>query len=203
MALADTLEQIKNFDLSDIDINRMGVWPLPGKIFVCVLIAALVLGAVSYLKIKDLNQQLDRVTAQETTLRQNFERKSFQAANLDEYLLQMEEMEHSFGALLDRLPGDTEVPGLLEDIDARGSESGLEINSIRLEAERQSEYYVELPISINVSGSYHDMGSFVSGVAGMPRIVTLHNFAITRSGSSGALDMQIQARTYRYKSQDE
>lgn len=203
MALADTLEQIKNFDLSDIDLNRMGVWPLPGKIFVCVLVAALVLGAVGYLKIKDLNQQLDRVTAQETTLRQNFERKSFQAANLDEYLLQMEEMERSFGALLDRLPGDTEVPGLLEDIDARGSESGLEINSIRLEAERQSEYYVELPISINVSGSYHDMGSFVSGVAGMPRIVTLHNFAITRSGDSGALDMQIQARTYRYKSQDE
>lgn len=203
MALADTLEQIKNFDLSDIDINRMGVWPLPGKIFVCVLVAALVLGGVGYLKIKDLNQQLDRVTAQETTLRQNFERKSFQAANLEEYLQQMEEMEHSFGALLDRLPGDTEVPGLLEDIDARGSESGLEINSIRLEAERQSEYYVELPISINVSGSYHDMGSFVSGVAGMPRIVTLHNFAITRSGSSGALDMQIQARTYRYKSQDE
>jgi len=203
MALADTLEQIKNFDLSDIDLNRMGVWPLPGKIFVCVLLAALVLGAVGYLKIKDLNQQLDRVTAQETTLRQNFERKSFQAANLDEYLLQMEEMERSFGALLDRLPGDTEVPGLLEDIDARGSESGLEINSIRLEAERQSEYYVELPISINVSGSYHDMGSFVSGVAGMPRIVTLHNFAITRSGDSGALDMQIQARTYRYKSQDE
>lgn len=203
MALADTLEQIKNFDLSDIDLNRMGVWPLPGKIFVCVLLAALVLGAVGYLKIKDLNQQLDRVTAQETTLRQNFERKSFQAANLDEYLLQMEEMERSFGALLDRLPGDTEVPGLLEDIDARGSESGLEINSIRLEAERQSEYYVELPISINVRGSYHDMGSFVSGVAGMPRIVTLHNFAITRSGDSGALDMQIQARTYRYKSQDE
>src|SRR5690625_1631781 len=96
-------------------------------------------------------------------------------------------MERSFGALLDRLPGDTEVPGLLEDIDARGSESGLEINSIRLEAERQSEYYVELPISINVSGSYHDMGGFVSGVAGMPRIVTLHNFAITRRGDSGAL----------------
>ena len=203
MALADTLEQLKNFDLSDIDINRMGVWPLPGKIFVCVLVVAIVLGGVGYLKVKDLNQQLDRVTAQETTLRQNFERKSFQAANLDEHLLQMEEMELSFGALLDRLPGDTEVPGLLEDIDARGSESGLEINSIRLEAERQSEYYVELPISINVSGSYHDMGSFVSGVAGMPRIVTLHNFAITRSGSSGALDMQIQARTYRYKSQDE
>jgi type IV pilus assembly protein PilO len=203
MALADTLEQLKNFDVNDIDVNRIGVWPLPGKIFVCALVVAVILGATSYIWIKDLNQQLDRITAQETTLRQNFERKSFQAANLDDYLLQMEEMERSFGALLDRLPSDTEVPGLLEDIDARGSESGLEINSIRLESERQSEYYVELPISIDVTGSYHDMGSFVSGVAGMPRIVTLHNFAISRRGDSGELDMQIQARTYRYKSQDE
>src|SRR5690625_1505196 len=142
MALADTLEQIKNFDLSDIDLNRMGVWPLPGKIFVCVLVAALVLGAVGYLKIKDLNQQLDRVTAQETTLRQNFERKSFQAANLDEYLLQMEEMERSFGALLDRLPGDTEVPGLLVDIDSWGFESGMDINSLRILGRESSRYGV-------------------------------------------------------------
>ncbi|MDQ2076514.1 type 4a pilus biogenesis protein PilO [Marinimicrobium sp. ABcell2] len=203
MAFADTLEQIKNFDVNDIDIDRIGVWPLPGKIFVCALVVAAILGGVSYFKIKELNQQLDRITAQETTLRRNFETKSFQAANLDDYILQMEEMERSFGALLDRLPSDTEVPGLLEDIDARGSESGLDINSIRLETEQQSEYYVELPISINVTGSYHDMGNFVSGVAGMPRIVTLHNFAITRRGSGGELTMQIQAKTYRYKSQDE
>ncbi|WP_024461349.1 type 4a pilus biogenesis protein PilO [Marinimicrobium sp. LS-A18] len=203
MAFSDTLEQLKNFDVNDIDFERIGVWPLPGKIFVCVLLVVVVFALTYYLKVKDLNTQLDRVVAEETNLRQTFETKSFQAANLEEYRAQMVEMEKSFGALLSRLPSDTEVPGLLEDIDARGSESGLEINSIRLESEQQSEYYVELPISIDVEGGYHDLGTFVSGVAGMPRIVTLHNFTIARQQDSGTLTMQIGAKTYRYKSQDE
>lgn len=203
MAFSDTLEQLKNFDVNDIDFERIGVWPLPGKIFVCVLLVVVVFALTYYLKVKDLNTQLDRVVAEETNLRQTFETKSFQAANLEEYRAQMIEMEKSFGALLSRLPSDTEVPGLLEDIDARGSESGLDINSIRLESEQQSEYYVELPISIDVEGGYHDLGTFVSGVAGMPRIVTLHNFTIARQQDSGTLTMQIGAKTYRYKSQDE
>ncbi len=203
MAFSDTLEQLKNFDVNDIDFERIGVWPLPGKIFVCVLLVVVVFALTYYLKVKDLNTQLDRVVAEETNLRQTFETKSFQAANLEEYRAQMVEMEKSFGALLSRLPSDTEVPGLLEDIDARGAESGLDINSIRLESEQQSEYYVELPISIDVEGGYHDLGTFVSGVAGMPRIVTLHNFTIARQQDSGTLTMQIGAKTYRYKSQDE
>lgn len=204
MALSDTVEQLKNFDVNDIDIDRMGVWPLAGKLFVCVVLALLIFAGVYYFKIKDLNMQYERATAEETTLRRNFEQKSFEAANLEEYREHMVKMEESFGVLLSRLPSDTEVPGLLEDIDARGSESGLNINSIRLESEQQSEYYVELPISIDVEGGYHDMGSFVSGVAGMPRIVTLHDFTITRKDDAGGeLSMQIQAKTYRYKSQDE
>jgi len=203
MALADTIEQLKNFDVNDIDFQRIGVWPLPGKVFVCVLIVALVLAGTYYLKVRDLNAQLDRVVAEESNLRRNFEQKSFQAANLEEYREQMQNMESTFEVLLSRLPSDTEVPGLLEDIDARGSESGLTINSIRLESEQESEYYMELPISIDVDGSYHDMGSFVSGVAGMPRIVTLHNFTIARKDAGGELNMQIRAKTYRYKSRDE
>lgn len=203
MALSDTLEQLKDFDVNDIDIDRIGVWPLPGRIFVCVLLVVLVFAGTYYLKIKELNLQHERAVAEESSLRTTFEQKSFQAANLEQYREQMKEMEQSFGALLSRLPSDTEVPGLLEDIDARGSESGLNINSIRLEAEQQSEYYVELPISIDVEGGYHDMGTFVSGVAGMPRIVTLHDFTIGRKDSGGELAMQIEAKTYRYKSQDE
>ncbi len=203
MAFSDTLEQLKNFDVNDVDFDRIGVWPVPGKIFVCVLLVVVVFALTYYLKVKDLNTQLDRVVAEESSLRQTFETKSFQAANLDEYRDQMVKMEKSFGALLSRLPSDTEVPGLLEDIDARGSESGLDINSIRLESEQQSEYYVELPISIDVEGGYHDLGTFVSGVAGMPRIVTLHDFTIARQEDSGTLTMQIGAKTYRYKSQDE
>lgn len=203
MALADTIEQLKNFDVNDIDVQRMGVWPLPGKIFVCVVLVALVLVGAYYFKVKDLNMQLERVVAEESNLRRNFEQKSFQAANLEEYREQMENMESTFEVLLSRLPSDTEVPGLLEDIDARGSESGLTINSIRLESEQESEYYMELPISVDVDGSYHDMGSFVSGVAGMPRIVTLHDFTISRKDGGGELSMQIRAKTYRYKSRDE
>lgn len=203
MALSDTLEQMKDFDINDVDIDRIGVWPLPGRIFVCVLLVVIVFVGTYYLKIKDLNMQHERVVAEESSLRTTFEEKSFQAANLEQYREQMEEMEESFGALLSRLPSDTEVPGLLEDIDARGSESGLNINSIQLEEEQQSEYYVELPISIDVEGGYHDMGTFVSGVAGMPRIVTLHDFTIARKDSGGELSMQIEAKTYRYKSQDE
>lgn len=202
MALEDTLEQIKNLDLTDLDFDRIGVWPLPGRIFVCVLAVVLVFAGTYYIWVKGLNEQLERERAEETSLRQTFETKSFQAANLEQYREQMETIEERFGTLLSRLPSDTEVPGLLEDIDARGSESGLDINSIRLEQEQEAEYYIELPISINVSGGYHDMGSFVSGVAGMPRIVTLHNFTLTRSDGGSTLNMQIGAKTYRYKEQE-
>ena len=203
MALEDTLEQLRNFDVNDIDFERIGVWPLPGRIAVCVLLAVLVFAGTYYLKIKDLNTQLDRAIAEESSLRKSFEQKSFEAANLDDYRQQMRDMEASFEALLSRLPEDTEVPGLLEDIDARGSESGLNINSITLNEEQATEFYVELPISINVEGGYHDMGSFISGVAGMPRIVTLHDFDIERKDGGGELVMQVEAKTYRYIPQDE
>lgn len=203
MALEDTLEQLRNFDVNDIDFERIGVWPLPGRIAVCVLLVVLVFAGTYYLKIKDLNTQLDRAVAEESSLRKSFEQKSFEAANLDDYRQQMREMEASFDALLSRLPEDTEVPGLLEDIDARGSESGLNINSITLNDEQETEFYVELPISINVEGGYHDMGSFISGVAGMPRIVTLHDFNIERKDGGGELVMQVEAKTYRYIPQDE
>jgi len=203
MALEDTLEQLRNFDVNDIDFERIGVWPLPGRIAVCVLLVVLVFAGTYYLKIKDLNTQLDRAVAEESSLRKSFEQKSFEAANLDDYRQQMREMEASFDALLSRLPEDTEVPGLLEDIDARGSESGLNINSITLNDEQETEFYVELPISINVEGGYHDMGSFISGVAGMPRIVTLHDFNIERKDGGGELVMQVEAKTYRYIAQDD
>lgn len=203
MALEDTLEQLRNFDVNDIDFERIGVWPLPGRIAVCVLLVALVFVGTYYLKIKGLNTQLDRVVAEESSLRKSFEQKSFEAANLEDYREQMKEMEASFEALLSRLPEDTEVPGLLEDIDARGSESGLNINSITLNDEQETEFYVELPISINVEGGYHDMGSFISGVAGMPRIVTLHDFNIERKDGGGELVMQVEAKTYRYIAQDD
>ena len=112
-----------------------------------------------------------------------FEKKAFQAANLEAYRQQMREMEESFGALVSQLPSDTEVPGLLEDITNKGLLNGLNIASIDLLPEQAREFYVELPISIVASGSYHDLGAFVSGMAGLPRIVTLHNFVCNKAKS--------------------
>ena len=109
-------------------------------------------------------------------------------------------MEESFGALVSQLPSDTEVPGLLEDITNKGLLNGLSISAIELKKERAQEFYVELPISITASGSYHDLGAFISGMAGLPRIVTLHDFQITNSKKNpNSLDMKILAKTYRYR----
>ena len=201
MALADTLEQLQNFDINDIDWDRIGVWPLPARIAVCAVLVIAILCGVYFMVIEDLNLQKDRVVAEEGDLRKAFETKSFQAANLEAYRQQMAEMEESFGALVKQLPSDTEVPGLLEDIDEKGTESNLVIDSIDLRPEKVGEFYVELPIDIKVNGSYHDLGAFVSGVAGMPRIATLHNYSITEK--DGRLAMSIGAKTYRYKSQEE
>jgi len=202
MSLDTTLEQLKNLDLNDIDFNRAGVWPLPGKIFVCLFLSALILFLTFYVWVGDLQDELASVEAREEGLKETFKGKSYEAANLDAYKAQMNEMKQTFDKLLSRLPQKTEIAGLLEDIGAKGRESGLVINSLGIQSEVVAEYYIEVPIGIIVKGGYHDLGGFVSGVAGLPRIVTLHDFKITRSGQSQALEMSILAKTYRYKSVD-
>src|SRR5690606_30815619 len=127
---------------NDIDFDKMGIWPAPAKIFVAVLLAAVVFAATYYVWIKDLNMQLENIQKKEARLKDTYKKKSFEAANLEAYRDQMAEMKTSCDSLLSRLPTDTEVPGLLEDSDIRGSESGFTINSIKLEAERVAEYYV-------------------------------------------------------------
>lgn len=202
MALNDTLEQLKNFDVNNIDFDKVGVWPLPAKAFIIVVLVGLVFFVTYYVKVSDLNEELATVEGKEQSLRKTYEAKSFEAANLDAYKAQMEQMNGTFKSLLSRLPSKTEVPGLLEDIGARGTESGLTINATTIESEKAAEYYIEVPFKINVDGGYHDMGGFISGVAGMPRIVTLHDYTITRKRESGVLNMQISAKTYRYKTQE-
>ncbi|WP_020209860.1 type 4a pilus biogenesis protein PilO [Gilvimarinus chinensis] len=197
MAFKDTIAAVREFDYEDP--NKLGVWPLPTKILVCLFIVAAVLAATYYFKVKSINELLVREQAEERTLRQTFETRSAQAANLAAYRAQMEEMQRSFESLLARLPSDNEVPGLLDDIDARSVESGLSDLSLELQDPRDAEYYVELPINITVKGGYHDFGGFVSGVAGMPRIVTLHDFSIKQSKEGGDLLMEIGAKTYHYQ----
>ena len=200
MAFEDTMRSLREFNINDLDFDNVGAWPIAVKLFIWVaLLAAVVVGGYYY-HIEDLQISLAKVEAEEVKLKKEFEAKAFQAANLDAYRQQMVEMEESFGALVSQLPSDTEVPGLLEDITNKGLLNGLNVASIDLQKEQAREFYVELPIAIAASGSYHDLGAFISGMAGLPRIVTLHDFDIALRGSNAnSLQMKIIAKTYRYK----
>ena len=204
MDLNKYIEQLQGFDVNDIDWERVGVWPLIIRVLMFVVAAIVIIVACHFLFVKERKVTLEREVVKESELRKSFENKAFEAANLDKYRQQMIEMEESFGALKSRLPKDTEVPGLLEDIDDKGLESRATINSVDLLPEISTEFYIELPINISVSGGFHEFGAFISGVAGMPRIVTLHNFSIAPESAKngiGALTMDITAKTYRYKPQ--
>ena len=203
MAFEDTMRSLREFDINDLDFDNVGAWPVPIKLFIWVALLAAVLAAGYYYDIEDLQISLAKVEAEEVKLKKEFEKKAFQAANLDAYRQQMVEMEESFGALVSQLPSDTEVPGLLEDITNKGLLNGLNVASIDLQKEQAREFYVELPIAIAASGSYHDLGAFISGMAGLPRIVTLHDFNISLKGSNAnSLQMKIIAKTYRYKDEE-
>jgi type IV pilus assembly protein PilO len=200
MAFEDTLRSLREFDVGNLEFDNIGSWPVAIKVLVWVVLLIAVLVGGYYYHIEGLQVQLATAEAKEVALRKEFESKAFQAANLEAYRKQMVEMEESFGALVSQLPSDTEVPGLLEDITNKGLLNGLQITSIDLQPELAKEFYVELPISIVASGSYHDLGAFISGMAGLPRIVTLHDFQISANKeNSNNLDMKILAKTYRYK----
>ena len=200
MSFQDSLKELKEIDFADLDIQQIGIWPKPVKMILLVSVVIVVLLSGYFFKVKDLRQQHQTEFRKETTLLQQYEIKSFQAANLDAYRQQMIELDKTFGALLKQLPKDTEVPGLLEDITEVAYGSGLSMKSISLQPEKVSEFYIELPIKIDVTGDYHDFGSFVSGVAALPRIVTLHDYSI-KNIDGGLLNMVVEAKTYRYKAE--
>jgi len=204
MNLSELTDGLKDFDVNDLDFNNAGSWPLLVKIIVWVLALIVVIFLGYYLRLNDLQSALQVEERKEVALKQEYESKARKAANLIAYREQMKEMEESFGKLVKQLPSDTEVPGLLEDITNTGLGSGLEIESIQLQPETVQEFYIELPIIIKVKGGYHYLGSFVSGVSGLPRIVTLHNFSIEPVGENDELlSMTITAKTYRYNDKEE
>ena len=191
------IEEMKDFRAEDLDLKQSGQWPVLVKMIFWAFLLAVILAGWWFV-IKGKQAQLQTEVAKEATLKTQFESKAFQVANLPALRQQMVDMEAQFDALLRQLPSDTEVPGLLEDITSTGIGAGLEFDSINLQPEIQREYYIELPIQISVRGSYHELGGFVSGVAGLPRIVTLHDFQIQPVGGD-QLDMNILAKTYRYR----
>lgn len=198
MNIQEAIKELDGFDINDLDFENMGSWPVivKGVVLLIVFAAGITLGFVY--DISELQDDLVVVEKKEGELRNEYAFKARQAANLEAYRKQMVEMEESFGALVRQLPSDTEVPGLLDDITNKGRENGLEISSTTFQAERSLEFYIELPISIVVVGTYHDIAAFVSGVAGLSRIVTLHDFSLKSLGD-GKIEMKITAKTYRYK----
>lgn len=200
MSLADSLKSLNEFDISDLDVNNAGIWPAPIKFIVILIIFGLIAGGGYWFFIKDQYAQLERVERTEQQLRKTYEEKAYQVANLEVFKAQMAEMEETFGALVRQLPSETEVPGLLEDITNTALGNGLALQEVKLQPEQRRDFYSELPINIRVSGSYHELASFVSSVASLPRIVTLHDLTIKPTGGDGErLDMQVVARTYRYR----
>jgi type IV pilus assembly protein PilO len=207
VGFSESMESLKGFDPNDIDFNNAGSWPLPVKVVVLVAVFLILMIGGYFFLIQDQYSQLERVAAEEVQLKQQYEDRAYKVANLDAFRAQMEDMNKSFGVLLKQLPAKTEVPGLLEDITNTALGSGLEIDSIQLKPEVSREFYVELPMDIVVAGTYHDIASFVSGVASLPRIVTLHDMKITKESDGNnssnqrrghKLKMMVQAKTYRY-----
>jgi len=192
------LEQLQGFDINDIDWENMGSWPVFGKLIFCLLLVVGVGVGCYYGLVESEIARLSQLEQQEKDLKGKLESKAFKVANLDEYREQLVEMELRFGSLLKQLPRDTEVPGLLDDISSMALNAGLELNKIDPKPLKSTEFYNELPIHIEVNGGYHELGTFVSGVASLPRIVTLHDFSISDVGKSGDLMMKIEAKTYRY-----
>ena len=201
--LTDITADLRNFDWNDLtDLETIGGWPAPVKVLIALLVFGGALTAGYFFHVQNLQIRLQGVVAEESQLRIEFEQKAFLAANLEEYRAQTVEMEESFTELLRQLPSETEVPGLVDDVTETGVGSGLEFENIALQSEVVQEFYIELPIDVDVVGDYHDFGTFVSGVASLDRIVTLHDFSITKRADS-LLDMNIEARTYRYKDVNE
>jgi len=184
-------------DASNLDFNNIGNWPILFRAVAIVLIGGAVLGAGFYLDTMEQLELLEKTRQKESQLKTTFEEKQAQAANLDAYREQMKEMERTFGALLLKLPSKTEIAELLVDISRVGLESGLEFDLFKPGAEVRKDFYATFPISLRVKGTYHQLGDFASGIAALPRIVTLHNMSI--SGSKGeTLIMTTTANTYRY-----
>ncbi len=188
-------------ELQSLDVNDVGRWPLPFRIAVIVLVFVVVgFAGVWFTIVKDKAPQLARAEAEEQELRVTFENKQRKAANYDAYKAQLAQIEQSFGTMLRQLPGETEIPSLIVDISQTGLAAGLQEKLFQPQAEIPRDFYAEKPIKIQLSGGYHEMANFVSGIAALPRIVTLHDINITpeQKGSFDSLSLEVTAKTYRY-----
>lgn len=193
-------------ELKDLDPNDFGRWPATvrfGAMGLIFIVAAV--GMTYFLAWKPKKPDLDDARAQEVKLMSTLEEKARKAANLDAYVAQLQEMEQSFGAMLRKLPNRTEVPNLLTDISQQGAGAGLDQKLFQPGGQITKDFYAELPIKMRLTGSFHSIGAFVSGIAALPRIVTLHDVSIVPASkdSSDSLQLDVTAKTYRYLDEEE
>jgi type IV pilus assembly protein PilO len=198
-----------NLDLNqfkDLDIDNIGDWPGIVKGFFTIIVFAIMIGATYYFDTQDQITALESERAKELDLKDEFETKQSKAVNLESYREQMTEMCVSFKHMLRQLPTGTEIPGLIDDISQSEAYSGLEFQETKYLKERKAEFYTEKPVQIQVSGTYHQLGMFVSRVSSLPRIVTMHDYSINSAKATkgaqneGRLALSITAKTYRYDS---
>lgn len=190
--------------LNEVDINEPGEWPQLFKVLAIVLLSIALLVAGYYTIIKDKQIELKALEQKEVELRTEFEIKQAKAFNLEAYREQMKEMRVVFSSMLQQLPRKSEVADLLIDISRTGLVNGLQFELFKPESERPVDFYAELPISMRVTGNYHQFGEFVGAIAALPRIVTLHNLTMSPvAQSSGKMTMDITAKTYRYFDEEE
>jgi type IV pilus assembly protein PilO len=197
-------------DLNSLNIGNVGSWPAPAKAGAIAILCVAVLGAGYWLDTRAQLGRLEQAENQEQQKRAAFEQKQFKAANLEPLRQQLDEMKQSFGAMVRQLPNQAEIEALLVDISQTGLASGLEFELFEPQAESPRDFYAEKPIKLRVTGSYHEFGEFVSGVAALPRIVTQHEITIrpknNRKSADGQADasgdaelvMEATAKTYRY-----
>ena len=188
-------------ELQALDVEDVGRWPFVFRAAVIAIVFVAVLGlGVYWFVVKDKAPQLSRVQEEEQQLRLTFQNKQRKAANYDAYKSQLTQIEQSFGTMLRQLPGKTEIPSLIVDISQTGLAAGLQEKLFVPQPEIPKDFYAEKPIKIRLEGGFHELGNFVSGIAALPRIVTLHDITITRVDSDiyDNLSMEVTAQTYRY-----
>jgi len=193
-------------ELQTLDPRDPGRWPLAIRASaVGLFFAVLTVTFIYFFVWDDQRPELQRREDTEQQLRNEFKTKHAKAVNLDLYKQQLKDIERSFGALLRQLPGKTEVPSLLVDISQTGLSAGLEEKLFQPQPEQKKDFYAELPIRIRLTGSYHQFGQFVSGIAALPRIVTLHDIQINTASKDAYdnLSLELTAKTYRYLDEDE
>jgi len=200
---------LSDIDISNLDINdlaKIGSAPAPVKILLTLIVCIAVLAAGYFLDTTKQLKEHKKAIAEEAVLRTTFDEKQAKAANLDAYKQQLEDMRISFGTLLRQLPNKTEIETLLTDISQTGISSGLEIDFFKPEGLNQKEFYAEYPIKLKVTGRFHEFAEFVSGVAALPRIVTLKNILIEpadKNKGGQKLTMKLTAVTYQYLDESE